>query len=84
MSIMKNPRKKFDFPANGTPYEELCRFAESCDLSVEIDKPFSEFENLFLKVTDKDKEEIGKVAIDNITYIQNASAKLLNDLSKTR
>ena len=65
-------------------FKELCRFADASDLRVEIEKPFSEFENLFLKVVNKDKEELVKVTLDNIDKLEKESAKLLNELSKAR
>lgn len=73
------PEKETD---NFTPFNELCKFADEYGYIIEIDKPFKEFENLILKVTEVDGEVIHKVTLDNIFSLNENSADILNSLSR--
>lgn len=64
------------------PYNELCHFADEFKLHVEIDKPFAEMDQMFLKITDKNKKEIKKVTLDSMTDLDTQSASILNELGK--
>lgn len=64
-------------------FNELCRFAEEYGLSVELDKPFVEFENIILNVVRKSDEKIvEQVILEDITSLDRKSAHILNDLSR--
>jgi hypothetical protein len=65
-----------------TPFSELCKFADVYGYDVQIEKPFKEMDNLFLKVLDKDGEEVYKITLDDISALNEESAAILNDLSK--
>lgn len=67
---------------NFTPFNELMRYADEFSLHVEIEKPFKEFDQLFLKVVDSEGNEIKRVVLQDITNIDKESSKLLNELSK--
>jgi len=66
-----------------TPFSELCRFADAKKYIVELDKPFTEFDNLIIKVINKkDGRVIEEISIDDIDSINIEAAKILNKLSK--
>jgi hypothetical protein len=66
------------------PFTELCHYADEYHLVVEIEKPFPEFDQLFLKLVDADEEVVHRVTLENISYINDEAATLLNELSKTK
>ena len=64
-------------------FNELCNFADEFGLRVELDKPFNQFDNLILNVVRKeDGKLIEQVIMEDITVIDQNSAKLLNELIK--
>lgn len=73
-TIKKSPKQE--------SFNELCRFAEEFGLSVELDKPFVEFENIILNVIRKSDEKIvEQVILDDITSLDKKAAHILNQLS---
>ncbi len=67
-----------------TPYTELCKFADEYELRLEIEKPFVEMENLFLKVIDRDTgEEVKRVMLNDISSLNDEAATVLNELSSS-
>jgi hypothetical protein len=67
-----------------TPFAELCRFADSYGYKVELDKPFTVFNNLILKIFDSEGNLAHKVILDSIEEINQEAGKLLNTLSKKK
>jgi hypothetical protein len=65
-----------------TAFSELCRFASSVGYSVELDKPFVEFEKLILRVYDSEGEELYKVILNDISEADEQAGNILNFLSK--
>lgn len=65
-------------------FTELCRYAEEYHFVVEIEKPFEEFDQLFLKIMDADGEEVHRVTLDDIYALNDEAASLLNEISKTK
>lgn len=64
-------------------YQELCKFAEKYELTIELEKPFTEFPNLFLRVLDEELE-LAKMTLANILELDKSAAKILNMLSQSR
>lgn len=65
-----------------SPFTELCKFCDDYHLIVELDKPFNQMDNMILKIIDPDENELARVTLEDIEYIENESATLLNKLSK--
>ena len=65
-----------------TAFSELCRFADEYGYVVELEKPFVEFEQLFLKVLDEDGNEVKKITLKDISSVNKVAGKVLNELSK--
>lgn len=65
-----------------SPYNELCHFADQYKLWIEIDKPFNEFDEMYLKVVDKENNVIKKILLDSIETLDLESSKMLNELGK--
>ena len=66
-----------------TPFTELCKFAEEYELVVEIEKPFVEFENLYLKVVNKKTgEDIKRIMLNDIYSLNEEAAAVLNLLAQ--
>jgi hypothetical protein len=76
----KEPDK---YDAQETPFGELCLFSDHYGLHVEIEKPFKEMENLFVKVIDQQTgEEVYRSAIDDISVLNEEASRILNNLSQ--
>ena len=73
-----------DKQENYTPFAELCRYADQYHLVVEIEKPFQQFDQLFLKLIDADGKEVHRIMLTDISVLNKESASLLNELSKTK
>ena len=78
----KRPERKEEPEKEIRPFAELCRFADEYQYFIELDKPFKEFDNMFLVVKDKNDEIIEKIIIDDISALDPISAKILNKLSR--
>ena len=65
-------------------FTELCHYAEEYHLVVELEKPFQEMEGMILKLIDEDGETKHRATLDNIGVLNEQSASLLNELSKTK
>lgn len=66
-------------------FVELCKFADEYGLSVEIDKPFQQFDNLIINVVRKsDKKLIEQEIMTDISNIGTSSAKILKILIKNK
>jgi hypothetical protein len=65
-------------------FTELCHYADEFHLVVELEKPFEEFDQLFLKIIDSDGEETYRVTIEDIVDLNDEAADLLNEISKTK
>lgn len=64
------------------PFTELCRFTDEYGYTVEIEKPFVEFDEIFLKVLDSEGNEMKKTTLPDIYTIEKEAGKMLNSLSK--
>lgn len=78
--MAQKPDIKPEIEIDPTPFSELCNFAEQEKMHVEIEKPFTEFPNLFLKLM-KGDEVIEKITLEDISSLDKESAKILNKLS---
>lgn len=65
-------------------FTELCRYADKYHLVVEIEKPFQQFDKLFLKLINADGEETHRVLLNDIASLDKESGTLLNEISKTK
>lgn len=65
-----------------TPFSELCKFADQYSYRVEIEKPFQQFDQLYLKVVNEDGETVERITLEDISTINVESASLLNRLGK--
>ncbi len=65
-----------------SPYNELCKFVKEYKLHIELDKPFIEMDQMMLAITDKDKNIIKKITVDDLESLDIASGKILNELGK--
>jgi hypothetical protein len=66
---------------DNTPFAELCHFADEHKLTVELEKPFEQMENLFLLVK-KSGEVVQKITINDIEALNKEAAKALKKLEK--
>lgn len=67
-----------------TPFSELCHYAEEFGMTVELDKPFEEFDQLLLVIRDTDGNTVHSVTLEDIADLNQESAKLLNEESKNK
>lgn len=67
-----------------TPFSELCRYADEYHMIVELEKPFSEFDEIFLRVLDEEDNEIYKITLGDIASLDEEAGKVLNELSKNK
>lgn len=67
-----------------TAFTELCRYADEYHLIVELEKPFEEFDQIFLKLIDADGNQVNSIILSDISVLDKESAALLNELSSTK
>ena len=80
--ILDHMEKSDETNEQFTPFTELCKFADYYGFIVEIEKPFVEMDQLFLKVLDSEGTEVYRVTLDDITSVNTEAASVLNDLAK--